>query len=398
MYGPNPELKMNVECTLCGHSAPFLKDHLQTEHGLSLAEYQAEHPDAPIASDAIHSHMVLNELLDGAGTQRHPPGPNDLTVKIAGTTMKVHGSVPASACLKDPWKYKVPEHGDLAADVAEAALMLTTGMPSWIHGPPGSGKDAFLQHWSAVTRTPSLFLQINPKTNLQAWFFRRSFNSDGSTGYEEGKVLRALRDGYRCPDGTVIPYALVFSDFDRADPRQMEAIRACIESTGGRVAGPMGEFYEVLEGTQIFFTANSSGTGDEFGRRITSNPVDSAFMDRVCGLQFHWMDWDDEEPVLRDKFPEFARRAGHYFEKVGKVTKAIREKVDQEEVNIEFSHRALEKWLRHAEKILEHSGGSGLPPKLLNRSARVGFLDLLPDRSTREQVRAIMQPHIKDSE
>lgn len=389
---------MNVSCTICGHSAPFLKNHLETEHGLSLAEYQAEHPDAPIAADEIHTHMVYDEIMAQGGSRRHPPGPNDLTIKIAGTAMKVYGSVPPSACLKNPDSYKIPEHGELAADVAEAALMLTTGMAGWIHGPPGSGKDAFLQHVSAVTRRPAMFLQINPKTNLQAWFYRRSFNSDGSTGYEEGQVLTAMRDGYTCTDGTVVPYMIIFSDFDRADPRQMEAIRACIESTGGRVAGPKGVFYEVLPGTSIYFTANSSGTGDEFGRRITSNPVDSAFIDRVCGLQFHWMDWDDELPILQSKFPEFNRRAGHLFEKVGKVTSAIRKKVDQEEINIEFSHRALEKWIRHAEKILEHSGGGSLPPKLLNRSARVGFLDMLPDRATREAVKAIMQPHIKDTE
>ena len=305
---------MNVNCKLCSHSAPFLKAHLETEHQRTLAEYQSEHPGAPIASDQVLSHLALNEILDASGSRNHPPDLHHLTMRLAGTSMQVHGSVPDTACLKDPWQYRIPEHGDLAADVAEAALMVATGMPGWIHGPPGSGKDAFLQHWSAMTRTPALFLQINPKTNLQAWFFRRSFNADGSTGYEEGKVLRAMRDGYTCPNGTVVPYALIFSDFDRADPRQMEAIRSCIESTGGRVSGPMGEFYEVLEGTRIYFTANSSGTGDEFGRRITSNPVDSAFMDRVCGLQFHWMDWEDELPILKAKFPEFTRRAGHFFE------------------------------------------------------------------------------------
>lgn len=389
---------MTIKCKLCNHTSHFLEEHLRKNHELSLSQYQTKHPDAPIASDEVLDHLSGQEALAMSSSRRQPPSLDSLKTKFVGIEMKVHGNVSPDACLAAPWQYKVPEQGDLAADVAEAALMIASGAPAWIHGPPGSGKDAYLQYWSAITRTPALFLQINPNTNLQSWFYRRSFNSDGSTGYEEGKVLRAMRDGYTCDDGTAVPYAIVFSDFDRADPRQMEAIRACIESTGGRVSGPMGEFYQVLEGTRIFFTANSSGTGDEFGRRITSNPVDSAFMDRVCGIQFHWMDWEDEVVILRNKFPVFAEKAEKQLDAVGEITKVIREKVEQEELNIEFSHRALEKWIRHAETIICHSGGRSLPPKLLNRSARVGFLDLLPDRATREQVATLMKAHIKENE
>lgn len=387
---------MTIKCKLCGENTLFVGNHLDEAHpDTTIFDYLDKFPDAPVASQAVYDHLAKRELGD-TPARVLPPPPDQLSIKIAGVKVRVNGDVPAEVCLGLPDKYRIPEHGDLADDVAECAVILSgSDDPVWIHGPPGTGKDAWAHAWSFYTRSPALFIQVNQNTDVNALFYRRCFKQ-GETGYEEGALLKALRDGYTAPSGRKVPYLILMSDFDRADPRRMENMRSTIESIDKRVPGPMGEFYPILEGTRIVFTANSSGGGDETGRCVTSNPVDASFMTRCTSIRFHPMEWEDEESILREKFPIFAQRAGQFFSKIGDFTKVVRERVEHEQINIEFSHRELEKWIRHAEKILKAVEGGAVPKRMLNRSARVAFLDVSHDRATREELDTLMKANIPE--
>lgn len=386
-----------ITCQVCGTETLYLPDHLQAEHGLSVTEYRKEHPDSPIASPEVIERLRHTEhggLTNGL--RKHPPPAENLTARFAGVRFPVNGDVPPEVCLDLPEKYRIPTVGPLANDIAELAVVMLGDEPIWVHGQPGTGKDAAFFAWSYYTRTPALFLQINAQTNIKAWFYRRGFDKDG-TNYEEGKVLKALRDGYTTPDGRVVPYLILLSDADRADPRQLEAFRSIIESSGGRVEGPMGEFYPVVPGSKIAFTANSAGGGDEFGRCITSNALDSSFLDRTVALKFHWLEWEDEVEILKEKFEVFCDRIGDdNLAKIGKVTQTMREKIEAEEIDAEFSHRALEHWCAHGQRILQVIPGSGLPKNILLRAARVGFLDKQKDRTIREQMWTVLTTHIPE--
>lgn len=386
-----------ITCQVCGTETLYLPDHIKAEHGLSVLEYRRKHPGSPVAAQAVVDTLrrVKHEGL-ATGVRKHPPPAESLACRFAGVQFPVNGDVPENVCLKLPDEYRVPTVGELANDIAELAVALLGDEPIWLHGPPGTGKDAAFQAFSYFTRTPALFLQINAQTNIKAWFYRRGFDQSG-TNYEEGKVLKALRDGYKTQDGRVVPYLILLSDADRADPRQLEAFRSIIESSGGRVEGPMGEFYEVVPGSKVVFTANSVGGGDEFGRCITSNAMDSSFLDRTVALKFHFMEWEDEVEILKDKFPTFCERLGEdNLAKLGKVTSTMRQKIESEEIDAEFSHRALEHWCAHGERILRVSQGSGLPKNLLLRAARVGFLDKQKDRTIREQMFTVLTTHIPE--
>lgn len=363
---------------------------------MTLDEYLEKFPDAQVASKAIIERARMADEVQGIRERRHPPSPDALSIDFAGVRMPMNSDVATTDCLKLPRSYLIPEHGELAADVAEAAIILKGRSPLWIHGPPGCGKDAFVHAFSYMTHTPAVALQIDPNTNIKSWFHRRAFGRHGKTYDEEGRLLKALRDGYTTMTGRRIPYLILISDFDRADPDQMEGLRSCIESIGGRVQGAKGEFYDVLEGTRFVFTANSVGGGDEFGRCITSKPVDASFMDRLSAIRFHWLAWKDEEKILRDKFPLFCDRLGNWMNKIKDVTKTLREKINNEEIDIEFSHRSLEKWFSHAEKIIEFGNHSDLPRKVISRGARVGFLDSIKDRATLEEVVTILRTSIPE--
>jgi hypothetical protein len=230
--------------------------------------------------------------------------------------------------------------------------------------------------------------------DITSWKFTRSFDAQG-TKWEEGVLLKALRDGYVTSDGRRVPYLIILSDFDRATRQQAEELRQILDSIQGRISGPMGEIYPVLPGTTIVATANSSGAGDTTGRCISANSIDASILDRFeRKIKFHSMDPRDEEPVVRAKFPLLAGRMPGSIGTMMRATFAVREGVEKEEVYCEWSHRTVCAWAGAAEDLLEILPNKVELSVLLKRAARV-VLDGLPDADAREGVKRIMDPHIR---
>jgi len=370
----------------------WLGNHLASVHGMSVDAYQASYPGSPVTSKRLMSRY---EKTIGNPRRRHPPAPESLNVLFAGLPFSVNASVPAEACLPLPANYRLPKHGSLGKDIANAMVALYCHRSLYIWGMPGTGKDALIHTYSALTRTPAIIKQVIPGSDIEAWFFSRGFGPDG-THWEEGGVLRALRDGYVCPDGTCIPYLLLVSDIDRADRSQAEYLRLITDSIQGRVSGPTGTVYKLLAGTQIVATANTPGGGDERGRMVSAQPIDASILDRFQRtFEFHAMDWRDEEPIVKAKFPVLMDKAPWVFTKMGKATKALRAAIDNEELYAEFSHRGLCSILGHAEDLLICSGSrQEVTGKLLKKAARAWW-DKLPDKETRLKAQTCMDAHIK---
>lgn len=382
-----------ITCKNCGHQEPhYLGDHLQQAHGMTASEYLELYPDAPTMSARLMDEFKKRFT---APRRQHPPALTDLTIHFGdmkNLRFQVNAGVPPEVCLPLPPHYRLPRTGDLSTDVKHALISLKFGRSMYIWGLPGSGKDALFHAWSARTRTPAIIRQTKPGTDIQAWFFSRSFNQEG-TFWEEGEILKALRDGYLLPDGTRVPYMLLITDFDRADRAQAEHVRLITDSIQGRVDGPQGTFH-VLAGTRIVATANTSGAGDSRGRMISANPIDASIMDRFeRAYMFRWMEWVDEEPIVRAKFPTLTSRVPKIFTKMGKVTKALRDAIMEEKLHGEFSHRGVCAILGHAQDILEVVGDN-VPDDLMQMAARP-WLDKLPDAETRQDAQNIMDPHLK---
>lgn len=368
-----------VTCAICGHTDDvWLGEHI-AEHGLTLRQYEAQH--GPGVSQGLHLSLEQE--------RSHPP--EKIMMEFAGVKAPVNLDVPASACLPLPDAYRIPEHGELARDVQEAVVSLLHGRSIYVWGLPGSGKDALFHAWSSVTRKPAAIFQIEPGEDIRAWFFSHELGSEGSY-WQEGELLKILRDGYTSPTtGRKIPMLVLITDFDRATGDQAESMRLVMDSISGRVKGPGGVTYPVLPGTQIVVTANSAGGGDTRGRCVTSKPVDASILDRFQrAYEFHWMDWRDEEPIVKAKFPILNALAPNVFGSAGKVVASLREAIAKEEIYTEFSHRAVCAWLGHAQDLIETIGPMG---NLLERSYRT-VLDKMPDRETRDQAKRIADPFL----
>ena len=380
-----------IKCLLCGQvEKDFLGDHLLEVHGITSAEYVASHPGASAVSDRLHARFAQEHP---SPKRVHPPRPGDLKINFGGLMFPVYPDVPASACLPMPDHYRIPAHGDLHEDIEHAVISLLQGRSLYIWGLPGSGKDALFHAWSAMTRTPAVIRQAKPGTDIESWFFSRGFNETG-TFWEEGAVLQALRDGFRTPLGDTVPYLLLVSDFDRADREQAEHLRLITDSIQGRVDGPAGITYRVLPGTRVVATANTAGSGDDRGRMISANPIDASLLDRFeRKFQFHWMDWEDEEPIVRSKFPLLVQRCPDIFAKAGKVTAALRKAILGGELYAEFSHRGVCAILGHSQDILSSRPGARVPANLLKMGVRA-WLDGLPDVENREAATKIMSAHV----
>jgi hypothetical protein len=296
-------------------------------------------------------------------------------VQLCSLLAPVYWDVPSIACLALPAFYRFPQYGALGEDIQEALISLISGRITYLWGVPGSGKDAFVHAYAHMTRTPSLLFKIDPGEDIESWFFSRSFNTQG-TFWEEGPLLRCLRDGYSTLTGRVVPYLILISDVDRATPRQAESLRMVLDSIQGRVKGPAGVLYPVLPGTQVVMTANTSGSGDSQGRSISASPIDASILDRFeRTFCFHWMDWKDESEVVLCKFPSLCQQHPDILSQVGLATKQLREAIYQGRLYTEFSHRTLCAWLGHASDILRLTGKT---ENLLQRAARC-WLDKLPD-------------------
>jgi len=384
-----------VKCELDGVEVHYLSTYLAEKHGMTVEEYLKKFPNASIESTEVNDRYEasIKNIRRVA-----PPPPEQLTLEIGGLKFPVNPDVPAEACLPLPAHYRFPTHGPLAEDAKRALRYFLARRSHWIWGPTGCGKDALPSALCAWTRTPSALFPINPDVDIMAWFYDRGINKDG-TFYVYGELFNALVNGYTSPiSGRQVPMAVVLSDFDRAGRAQAEALRLVGDTIQGRVKGPRGETYPVLPGTRLIITANTMGGGDASGKSVSANVLDTSILNRIeRKLRFHLIDWRDEEPVIRAKFPLFAERYGHVLDKIGNATSALRSAVEDEDLYGEFSHRDLCGWIGDCEDIIafhDRFEAGALPRNILSLAFQ-SYSDGLADAENKALAESLVDPYIK---
>jgi MoxR-like ATPase len=375
-------------CLECGASAHWLGTHLAEVHGIGLDEYLAKHPAAPLVSDE-----VMSRVPPFVGERRHPP--KTPTVSFAGLPAPLHMDVEVSACLPLPNAYRFPTQGDLVEDVTLATLALLHRRHTYIWGEAGAGKDALVHAWSYYTQSPAKLFQVKPGVDIQAWFFSHEFTKDG-TYWREGPLLTALRDGYSSPlSGRRLPYIILITDLDRATLDQQETLRMVLDSIEGRVEGPNGVVYNTFPGTMVVATGNTAGGGDVRGRYASAKIMDASILDRFERvIQFHWMHWEDEVHIVRDKFPFVHSHDAKALDLVGACVDSIRGAIGREELYAEFSHRATCAWVGQAQDMITtYADMDKRAPVHLWRDAFRIYADKLPDMQTRAAAYKLIDPH-----
>lgn len=384
-----------VKCELDGEEVPFVPSYIAEKYGMSVEEYLERFPGAPLESEELAQRFT--ESIRGLRRET-PPEPEELRVSIAGCQLPVNWDVPEDACLPLPDHYRLPTHEPLGEDVLRSIRYWVRGRSQWIWGPPGSGKDALISALCAWTRTPSALFPVNPDLDIMGWFYDKSF-ADGESKWVYGDLFNALVHGYVSPlTGRRVPMTVVLSDFDRAGRAQAEALRLVGDSIQGRVKGPQGETYAVLPGTRIVVTANTMGGGDASGKMVSANVLDKSIINRVeRKVRFHMLDWRDEEPIVRDKFPVFCERYGHVLKKIGDCTTALRAAVEDESLYGEFSHRDLCGWIGDCEDIIvmHDAFGSGPLPNDILKKGFDSYADGLPDAENKALALQLVDPYLK---
>lgn len=382
-------------CRECGFQSHSLLAHIPQEHHLSVQGYLELYPGAPTISKA---------LLDRSkeGKRRAPaPGVDALGVNLMGFECKVDAAISKDECLELPEEYTFPTKGKAKASYTRALMGLIAGRNLFLWGMPGTGKDAIVHAFSAMTRKPVVMVTFRPGTDLAPWFYTRSIGSEG-TGWEYGHLWKALTEGVVGRDGVTRPVLVLMSDVDRADSAQAEWFRILTDSISGRIQNPHGKMVPILKGTQFVCTANSCGTGDSRGRMASANPMDASILDRLGRkIQAEYLDWEDEGKILMAKFPLVAEKCPGFFftdkgapGPLGKATEAIREAVFRGNLFAEFTHRGLCEVLAECTDILRFQPkNKDVPSNLLKLGFRAWVEGL--DMDTQLEARRAIDPHIK---
>lgn len=383
-------------CLECGFRSHSLISHIGEAHGFGLHEYLALHPGAPTVSQGLMS-LAYKDVK----RRKAAPQPNDLEVDLMGYSVKVDAAMSPDACLPLPKAYMFPTRGK-AKGVYDRALMgMLAGRNLFLWGMPGTGKDAVVHAFSAMTRKPVVMVTFRPGTDIAPWFYTRSIDSAG-TGWEYGHLWRALVEGVKGRDGIARPALILLSDVDRADSAQAEWFRILTDSISGRIMGPSGKMVEIVKGTQFVCTANSCGSGDSRGRMASANPMDASILDRLGRkIQAEYLDWADEGKILKGLYPLVAEKCpGIFFTPngesgpLGRATEALREAVSRGNLFAEFTLRGLCEILSECEDILRYRfSNKEAPDNLLKLGFRAWVEGL--DSDTQLEARRVIDPHIK---
>ena len=378
-----------VTCESCGHTSHSILDHIREAHAMSVEDYLESYPKAATVSAA-----ALEALEEGVRRAAAPVA-TELTAKVMGIKLPVDAAVSPEHCLPLPDGYRFPTKGKAKTAFVRAVMAIARRRNAFIWGMPGTGKDALVHALSATLRIPVVMVTFRPGTDLGPWFYVRSIGKDG-TGWDLGHLYVALTEGIEGRDGKRRAPLVLLSDVDRADSAQAEWFRILTDSISGRILGPDGQMINLFKDewghTPVFVcTANSCGSGDARGRMASANPMDASILDRLGRkIEASYLHWEDENTVLRGKYPRLAEVSPECFDQLGNATVALRKAIENEEIYAEFTHRGICEVLSECDDLVEFS--SRVPSNLLKKGFKA-WLDGL-DEDSRMSAKRLIDAHI----
>ena len=206
-----------------------------------------------------------------------------ISIEVPPLTSKDHAR---AVSVATPPKVYV-EETSINGWMYNATLNIVEGLHTIAIGGAGGGKDVFLDAFAKTTNRPIAKFAFKEGVNPQGWVSREILVSDGKGGVDSKRVMGDL--SIACQglekDGKRYPYVILFSDFDRAEPAQIEFLRQALQLGGDAyLTCPIsGERYPVLENTTFYFTANSGVDGD--GRRgMLTKERDASITNRLLSV------------------------------------------------------------------------------------------------------------------
>lgn len=349
-----------ISCMVCSKFYHRMDIHVTTKHGITIAEYKAKFPKAPIFSPSAQQSLGLDQGLTGvdlgfAGGDKSVLsfGVAELEIRSGHTTYD---------------KQFIPMHdehweiGDLErANLEYLALAIQDDDNVLIVGPPGVGKSMLARELAAMCDQPLRRLSFNGEMRVADLVGSKEITVDEKSG----QAVTTWRNG-PLPDAIERGHWVVFEEFDSAPSSVTFMLHSALErprqfTAMMKESGAQIDFHEHF---RVIATANTLGYGDATGLYAGTAPMNEALLDRfgiVIAMDYPTADAEAKILVNRTGIsPEVAS-------KMVEMATAVREAQRKQQAMVSISTRRLVAWASKAERL-----------KNVIRAARITFLNKVP--------------------
>lgn len=262
-----------------------------------------------------------------------------------------------------PKCFSYPKKGKAGTSAERVARAVKYGKSVYLYGPSGTGKSDLFRAISYDMNMEFSLYPMREDLDTALYIGQMQVVIDPATGnnkteFKSGKLLEDIK-GRVGRDGIRRPVMIVIDDIDRAPAEYHEVFRHILDGNQGVFVPELGVTIDVFPGTLIMATANSRGRGDDFGNYSSVQSMDDSILDRFGRfVEYHYLEGEEEEAILIQKFPDLFNIAGNDpFLQIMNVTGMIRKMIENKEVYIGFSHRTLTEWCESVfELTMERNG------------------------------------------
>ena len=323
-----------IKCEVCGEECHFIEAHLNESHPeMSVSDYQAAFPAAPIMSESAKNRLVL--LAEEADN-----GMVDLSIKGL-FRLAVFGSKDDIKGFRNPHKTTPKIDPDYHFNQGLLAMILYSivnrNNPVLLSGPTGSGKSSVITQVAARLNWP--YYRVNCDVDISRADFVGQWVLRGKEmTFQYGLLPRAMREGA----------VLIVDEWDAANPAVSFVLQAVLEDDGKLTIAETGEIIEPHPNFRIFCTANTLGMGDETGLYNGTQPQNFAALDR-----FKLVEHVDYPPAaIEQKIIESKTGISDksILSKLSEMAKLVRESFKKDEIRVTMSTRTL---INIAEKLVD---------------------------------------------
>lgn len=293
-----------------------------------------------------------------------------------------------------------------------------------VQGVAGNGKDIFAPAYAHAYNLPTKAFAFKEGLSPSDWIKRADLQATPEGGtyttFHEGDLVKACRGVTISRDFTnmnpadreavkadmiksrwtivdnggvftiSIPAVILFSDYDRATPDQVEVLRQALELDKERLADPItGELFPILKGTRFLFTANSGADGDG-GRGNITRPKDASILNRCQGIYAPPPSVKFEKRVVSQAYPMLSDEE---VTLLVTCNGAIRRVCETQNMGIEVSLRTALAWALATLEFKEH-----MPDLDFKKAMKKAFVIIkghLAEPHHHETLEGIIDPYLR---
>lgn len=337
-----------ITCQVCGAQVHAIQKHLTESHPeISLEDYKAQFPAAPLLSDAAKAKIAERRATESKSVVIEPALRSSMT-----TTTFLHevfglGEVPAAMSASGkPIPITVLDEIDgefgsnmvpsvdksyvFNIDLLKTVLMcLEMNLPCYLWGHMGTGKTTIYEQACAHTRRP--MIRVNHTLNTEeAHILGQHVYRDGETRWQPGWLSIAMHYGM----------TYVADEYDIAVPHVLSVYQPVLEGKPLIVKDADPEWRVIKPHPNFRFLANgnTNGTGDATGLYQGTQLQNAANYERFAVVhKVDFMDAAIEKRILISKCGIAAKDADALI----RFATAIRTEVDKNSITTPITPRSL---------------------------------------------------------